>query len=204
MKFGKHRTEPGAKPRVNVKSFILVATVALLLIAAVPALAAPRVNTVELEIHNKTGQAISLVLNGPTETQTVFINAGQTLTVEVVPGDYFYKYEACGLMRRAFTQVASGGDSLTLTKCAGTALSNIVINNQTGRPMIVTLSGLGGIYGYWVPQGGTTIQIPAGGYNFTSVACLSESGILKASSRLGQPLIWTWTCQDVTLEASVE
>lgn len=191
MKFGK-------------KGLILMATVALLLIAAVPALAAPREKTVELEILNKTGEPVSLVLNGPGETQTVFINAGQTLKVEVVPGEYFYKYEACGLMTRAFAQVTENEEVLTLTKCAGTALSNIVIKNQTGRPMIVTLSGLGGIYGYWVPETGTTIQIPAGGYSYTSVACLSESGTIKASSRLGQPLIWTWTCQDVTLESSAE
>jgi hypothetical protein len=191
MKFGK-------------KGLILLATVALLLIAAVPALAAPREKTVELEILNKTGEAVSLVLNGPGETQTVFINAGQTLKVEVVPGEYFYKYEACGLMTRAFAQVTENEEVLTLTKCAGTALSNIVIKNQTGRPMIVTLTGLGGIYGYWVPETGTTIQIPAGGYSYTSVACLSVSGIIKASSRLGQPLIWTWTCQDVTLESSAE
>jgi hypothetical protein len=190
MKFGK-------------KGLVLLATVALLLIAAVPALAAPREKTVELEIHNKTGEAVSLVLNGPSETQTVFIEANQTLKVDVVPGNYFYKYEACGLMTRAFTQVTEH-DTLNLTKCAGTALSNIVIQNQTGRPMIVTLSGLGGLYGYWVPQGGTTIQIPAGGYSFTSVACLSESGTIKASARLAQPLIWTWTCQDVTLQSSAE
>ncbi len=191
MKFGK-------------KSFILLATVAILLIAAVPALAAPRENTVQLEIRNKTGEAVSLVLNGPAETQTLFLEAGQILKVKVVAGSYFYKYEACGLMNRAFTQVSAGGDSLTLTKCPGTALSNIDINNNTGRPIIVTLSGLGGLYGYWVPQGGITIQIPAGGYTFTSVACLSESGTIKASARLPQPLIWTWTCKEVTLESSAD
>ncbi len=191
MKFGK-------------KSVILLATVALLLIAAVPALAAPRENTVELEVHNKTGEAVSLVLNGPGVPQTLFLNADQTLKIKVVPGTYLYKYEACGLMNRAYTQVTAGGDSLTLTKCPGTAFSHIDINNQTGRPIIVTLSGAGGLYGYWIPQGGTTIQIPAGGYTFTSVACLSESGTIKASARLPQPLIWTWTCQDVTFESSAQ
>jgi len=191
MKFGK-------------KSLILLATVAILLIAAVPVLAAPLERTIVIEVRNKTGEAVSLVLNGPEETQTVFLNANQTLKVRVAPGDYFYKYEACGLMNRAFTQVTDSGDVLTLKKCAGTALSNIAIHNQTDSPIIVMLSGAGGSFGYWVPSSGTTIQIPAGGYNFTSVACLSESGTIKASSRLEQPLVWTWTCQGASLETSAE
>lgn len=191
MKFGK-------------RSLILLATVALLLIAAVPALAAPRIETVELEVRNKTSESVELVLNGPEDTQTVFLNADQTLKVDVAPGIYFYKYEACGLMNRALTDVTDGGDVLTLAKCAGTALSNIVIDNQTGMPMIVTLTGTGGLFGYWVPPGGITIQVPAGGYTFTSNACLSESGELKASARLAQPLIWTWTCEEVTLTTSAE
>ncbi|MCL5428406.1 MAG: hypothetical protein M1347_01205 [Chloroflexi bacterium] len=129
----------------------------------------------------------------------MFLNADQNLEVAVIPGAYFYKYEACGRMNRAFTQVSDGGDSLTLKKCAGTALSKIVIDNQTGRPMIVTLTGLGGLFGYCVPPGGITIAIPAGAYTFTSNACLSERGMLKASARLPQPLIWTWTFDEVTL-----
>ncbi len=190
--------------KLGKKSLILGATLALLLVAAVPAMAAPRVNTVELEVRNKTGESVELVLNGPGETQTVFLNADQNPEVAVVPGAYFYKYEACGRMNRAFTQVTDGGDSLTLKKCAGTALSNIVIDNQTGKPMIVTLTGLGGLFGYWVPPGGITIAIPAGGYTFTSNACLSESGTIKASARLPQPLIWTWTCEAESLASSAE
>ena len=188
------------------KGLILLATVAILLIAAVPALAAPRIETVELEVRNKTGESVNLTLNGPEDTQTVFLNANQTLKVEVAPGTYFYKYEACGLMTRAITEVTDNEDVLTLTKCAGTALSNIVIDNQTDAPIIVTLTGLAGqgLYGYWVPQGGITIQVPAGGYSFTSVACLSESGEIKASARLAQPLIWTWTCNEVSFAANAE
>jgi hypothetical protein len=167
-------------------------------------MAAPRSNTVELLVQNKTGESVQLVLNGPEDTQTVFVDANQTLKVEVVPGTYFYKYEACGLMNRATTQVDANEDVLTLTKCAGTAISNININNKTGRAMIVTLTGAGGVYGYWVPPSGLNIQVPAGGYSFTSVACMSDSGIIKASARLGQPLIWTWTCQGAELEASAE
>lgn len=190
MKFGK-------------KSLILLATVAVLLIAAVPAMAAPRFDTVELRVSNKTGESVELVLNGPGETQTVFLDANQSLKLEVVPGTYFYKYEACGLMTRAVTDVGEN-DSLVLKKCAGTALSNIAINNKTGSPMIVTLTGAGGLYGYWVPTGGLTIQVPAGGYSFTSVACQSESGTIKASARLPQPLIWTWTCEGAELETGAE
>jgi hypothetical protein len=191
MKFGK-------------KSLILLATVAALLIAAVPAMAAPRFNTVELQVRNETSESVELVLNGPEDTQTVFLNAGQTLKVEVAPGTYFYKYEACGLMTRDITQVTDDGDSLVLTKCAGIALSNIDINNKTGAPIIVTLTGAGGVFGYWVPPGGINIQIPAGGYSFTSVACSSESGTIKASARLSQPLIWTWTCQGAELSGNAE
>jgi hypothetical protein len=71
--------------------------------------------------------------------------------------------------------------------------------------MIVSLSGAAGVFGYWLPLGGSSIQIPSGPYTFTSVACLSESGTIKASyAPYNRPWIWTWTCESVTLSPSVE
>lgn len=191
---------------MKVRKNVLVAavTVALLLLAAVPALAAPRFETVDVGVENRTGASVQITLNGPGQTETVFINAGESLDLEVVPGIYFYKYEACGHMNSGFFMATAGEPVLVLPKCAGEATSNIVIENQTGVPFIVTLSGTGGLFGYWVPPGGITIAIPAGGYEFTSNACGEGSGTLKASASLNQPLIWTWTCESITLAPSAE
>jgi hypothetical protein len=192
--------------KLGRKMIVLTATLALLLVAAVPVLAAPRVETVDINVENRTSADVQLTLNGPNEPTTVFVGAGQVVTLEVEPGQYMFKYQACGHQNSGFFAASAGEPTLILKKCAGVALSNIVIQNNTGDPFIVTLNGTGGLYGFWVPPGGLTFQVPAGGYQFNSNACGDGSGVLKASASLNQPLIWTWDCDgdEPTLAASAD
>lgn len=178
------------------KIFVLTATLSLLLMAAVPAFAAPRVETVNVLIDNRTGARVQLVLNGPGETTRVSVaNQVKDLKLELEAGAYFYKYTACGHQYSGTFQATGNESVLLLKKCGGVATSNIVIDNQTGSPFIVTLSGMGGQYGFWVPVGGMNIAIPAGGYQFNSNACADGAGTIKASASLNQPLIWSWDCK---------
>lgn len=187
--------------KLGKKSIIvLLATVALLLAAAVPALAAPRVDTVDIKVENRTGSSVQLTMNGPGQTERVFVNNQQSLKLAVVPGAYFYKYMACGHLNTGTFTATAGKPTLILKKCGGLATSNIVVDNHTGAPFILTLTGKGGSFGFWIPIGGMNIAVPAGGYHFTSNSCGTGSGKVKASA-VNQPLIWKWTCDKVTLTA---
>lgn len=179
------------------KSIVFLATLALLLVAAVPAMAA---DTVKVTIDNRTGAAVSLTLNGPGAAQTVALASGKKVSLLLEPGTYTYRYEACGHMNRGTFSATAGGPTWILKKCAGEEVSRISINNRTGNPFILTLKGAGGTFGFWIGVGGgNKITVPAGGYQYTSTACGSPSGTLKASARLPQPLIWKWTCSEVTI-----
>jgi hypothetical protein len=185
---------------------LLTAVVVMLLAAAVSAMAAPRIHTVQAMVENRTGETVELKLNGPGPAQFFTVDAGQNLEVELEPGLYIYRYFACGQNKYGFTTFDDSSPSLVLGKCGERANSNIVIDNHTGDPIIVTLTGEGGVYGYWVPEGGITISIPAGRYQVTTTACLApEEGSIKAEpAKYNDPLIWTWTCDAVTLTQSVD
>jgi hypothetical protein len=188
MKFGK-------------TTLFLLAALGLLLVAA-----APRFETVDISVDNRTGQSVSLFMNGPGQSETVFLASDQSESLEVLPGEYFYRYEACGHMNFGTFSATAAEPTLILRKCAGVSTSNIVVDNQTGSPFILTLNGLGGLYGYWVPVGGLTIQVPAGGYQYNATTCGPNSGTVKASASLQQPIIWSWDCdgEDPTVQASAE
>lgn len=175
--------------KLGKTTLLLLAAVGLLLVAA-----APRFDTVDISVDNRTGQSVSLFMNGPGQSETVFLASDQSESLEVLPGEYFYRYEACGHMNYGTFTATASEPTLILRKCAGVAVSNIVVNNHTGSPFILTLNGLGGLYGYWVPAGGLTIQVPAGGYQFNATSCGPNSGTVKASASLAQPLIWNWDC----------
>ncbi len=176
------------------RSIVIWIAILALLVTAAPTLAAPRVETVNFAVENRSGSSVQLTLNGPGPAEQFFIASAATSEFELEPGQYYYKYEACGHMNAGTVDVAEG-QTLLLKKCPGVATSNIVIDNQTGSPFIVTITGAGGAFGYWVPTGGMNIQLPAGGYQFNSNACGDGCGTLKASASLTQPLIWTWDCK---------
>ncbi|MGH2583138.1 MAG: hypothetical protein ACRDFQ_09630 [Anaerolineales bacterium] len=185
---------------------LLTAIAILLLAAAIPAMAAPRIHTIQAMVENRTGETVELTLNGPGPAQLYTVGSGQSLQVELEPGLYIYRYFACGQNKYGLTTFDDGSLALVLGKCGEGANSNIVIDNHTGDAFIVTLTGTGGLYGYWVPEGGITISIPAGRYQVTTTACLApEEASIKASpAKYNDPLIWTWTCDAVTLFESVE
>jgi hypothetical protein len=180
--------------KFGTRGVVIWVAILALLVTAAPTLAAPRVDTVNFEVENRTGSSVQLTLNGPGPAQEFFIASAATDELELEPGEYYFKYEACGHMNAGVVNVADNNASLILKKCPGVAISNIVLDNQTGSPFIVTITGAGGMFGYWVPVGGMNIQLPAGGYEFNSNACGEGYGTLKASASLGQPLIWTWDC----------
>lgn len=185
---------------------LFTAIAILLLAAAVPAMAAPRIHTVQAMVENRSGESVELKLNGPGPAQFYTVGAGQNIEVELEPGVYIYRYFACGRNNYGLTTFEDGSLSLVLSKCGESANSNIEIDNHTGDPIIVTLIGEGGVYGYWVPEGGIIISVPAGRYDVTTTACLApEPGWIKASpSKYNDPLIWTWTCDAVKSSAPVE
>lgn len=187
-----------------LKQGVVLGLAALLLaFSAVTAQAAPRIDTVEINVDNRTGSSVFLTLNGPGETSRVSIDAGSLMALSVEPGQYFYKYMACGHLNTGFFTASEGEPTLILRKCAGVAASNIVIENQTGSPFVLTLSGQQP-FGFWVPPGGITIQVPAGGYQFSTNACGLSTGALKASASLPQPLIWAFDCGSQTLAPTAE
>jgi hypothetical protein len=183
----------------------LVLGLAALLLAttAATAVAAPRIDTVDIDVENRTGSTVFLTLNGPGETARVSISANESMELSLEPGEYFYKYMACGHLNTGFYTAGVGQPALVLKKCGGMATSNIVIENQTGSPFVLTLSGQQP-YGFWIPPGGITIQVLAGGYQFSSNACDVDNGVLKASASRPQPLIWTFECGSQTLISSGE
>lgn len=187
------------------RSIVLGTVLAMLLIAAVPALAAPRVNTVDIQLVNRTGSSVNVTLNGPDDKQTVFVANGDTEKVSVVAsGSYSYRYFACG-HTNAGTFTARVGTSITLKKCGGVTFVKIVVDNHTGNPFILSLTGNGVTYGFWIPNGGANISVLAGGYHYTSNACNASgdaNGDIKASARATKPIIWKWTCKSVTYSAN--
>lgn len=181
------------------RSVVIWIAIVALLVTAAPTLAAPRVDTVNFAVDNRTGSSVQLTLNGPGPAEQFFVASAASSEFELQPGSYYYKYEACGHMNAGTVDVANGSAPLILKKCPGVATSNIVLDNQTGSPFILTITGVGGMFGYWVPVGGMNLALPAGGYQFNSNACGDGTGTLKASASLTQPLIWTWDCDGITL-----
>lgn len=158
---------------------ILSALVLLLMVAAAPA--APREETKVVAIENRTGESVRFEVKDTGGIETIFLGAWQSVSRELVLVEqYVLSYEACDRMNRDAFIVAEDTTLLVLGRCGEWSWSHVQIDNKTGQPMIVSLSGAAGVFGYWLPLGGSSIQIPSGPYTFTSVACLSESGTIKA------------------------
>jgi hypothetical protein len=176
-----------------IKGLALGVAVLVLASAAAPAFAA---DTVDVELQNRTNAQVFLTLKGPTKT-TIAVARGNT-SAEVLPGEYDYRYTACGRTIRGTFTVSETGGELILKKCPGVAMSQIVVDNQTGSPFVLNLVGLNGTFGFWIPPGGANISVPAGGYQFSSSACGDGNGRIKASTT---SQVWTWECDKITLVA---
>jgi hypothetical protein len=172
------------------KSLVFGVAALLLVASAVPALAAPRADTVDLQVQNRTGASVQLTLKGPTDT-TVSVPGLQT-KVQLVPGEYTYVYAACGHTIRGTFIVNSAPSPLVLRKCANALTSTFTISNRTGNPFILRLTGKQ-TYSFWIGNGKTEITLLVGGYQFSSNACgANEKGKFKASTYRTTP--WVFDC----------
>jgi hypothetical protein len=180
-----------------MKSWLKVVTLGIAVLvfasAAAPAFAA---EMVDVRLDNRGTAQVFLTLKGPMkESLTV---ARGISNVELTPGVYDYRYTSCGRTVRGTFTVGPNGGSLIIKKCPGSATSRIVLNNKTGNPFVLTLTGTNGTFGFYIPVGGANISVPAGGYAYTSSACGDGNGRVKASTT---PQVWTWTCSKITLVA---
>lgn len=175
------------------KKSLVVALAAIMLAATTATAFAAPDDSVQFEFSNKTGTSVQLTLKGPTDT-VINVAAGARLTkTELLPGEYTYRYSACGRIFRGTFNVVDGANSaFVLRKCSNALMSSIVLNNQTGNAFILTLNGQNRTYGFWISPGRNVLSVLAGGYSFNSNACGSPSGQLKASQRAKS--VWVWDC----------
>lgn len=174
------------------KSLVFGVAALLLIASAVPAIAAPRVDTVFLQVNNKTGTAVQVTFKGPTDTNLNV--AGAQAKVELIPGEYTYQYAACGRTIRGTFMVNDAPNPLVLRKCANALTNTFTIYNRTGNPFILRLTGKQ-TYAFWIGNGKTEITLLIGGYQFTSNACGdNDKGQFKASSNRLTP--WVFDCSN--------
>lgn len=173
------------------KSLLFGMVALLLLVSAVPAFAA-REDSVSLQVLNKTGAAVTLTLKGPTDT-TITVPGNQA-RVELVPGEYTYVYEACGRTNRGTFTLHDSPNPLVLRKCANALTGTFTIDNRTGNPFTLHLTGKKS-YSFWIAPGKSEITVLIGGYRFTSNACgANDKGQFKASTHRTTP--WVFECDN--------
>lgn len=150
-------------------------------------------DTINFQFQNKTGASVQMTLKGPTDTIITVPATNRMTSAKLLPGEYSYRYNACGsVVRGTFTVVDGSNSAFVLRKCSNALTSQVTISNQTGNAFILTLTGQGRTYGFWISTGRNVITVLAGGYDFSSNACLSPSGTLKASQRV--KAVWVWDC----------
>jgi hypothetical protein len=173
------------------KSFVISIALVMLLATAVPAMAATKV--VPVEFQNRTTTEVFLTLKGPTKT-TLELPVGKTKT-EVLPGEYDYRYAACGRIIRGTFIVSNTGGSLVLRKCSSSLTTTFVIQNNTGNAFRLFLEGAKAGYSLWIGIGKNTVTVLTGGYQFTANVCGdTETGKFKARPA-GVPN-WVFDCKD--------
>jgi hypothetical protein len=189
--------------KMRNKGLSLALAAVLLVLTAATAFAAPNLDSVGFHLDNRSGSTVTLTLKGE-GTRTVTVGAGENREVQLEEGEYFYRYTACGITYSGKFSTDTSS-RLILKKCPGVAYSNIVLDNRTGSPFIISLRGLSGQlpYSFWVPANGMNIRVLAGGYAFSSNACNVDNGTVKASASLQQPLIWTFKCGSQSIAPSV-
>jgi hypothetical protein len=174
------------------QSFAIGIALVMLLATAVPALAAP-VKVVPVVFQNRTTTEVFLTLKGPTKT-TVELNVGRT-TEEVLPGEYDYRYEACGRTFRGTFTVGTTGGSLIIKKCSSSLQTTFVVQNNTGNAFRLFLEGAKAGYAVWIGVGKNTVTVLTGGYQYSATVCgENEQGTFKARAA-GVPN-WVFDCKD--------
>jgi hypothetical protein len=168
------------------RNIVLLITALLLAATAVPAFAA---GPEDIEITNRTGGEVYIILRGPTKA-TLMVPVGVSKT-HLLEGAYTYKYEACGSVYQGSFTVDDTGANLIL-RCRHGAETTLVINNQTGRAFRLMLDGKKS-YALWIVPGRNRVTVASGAYDFSAVVCGGvEDGRLRAKGSGLQ--FWGWSC----------
>jgi hypothetical protein len=142
-------------------------------IAAVNAAKVPK-----LIVNNKTGQNLTLTLDGP-KYYTLVVPPGKT-TFEVEQGKYTYSHYGCGTVAQTdVITVKKAGYTLKLTcagnKKAGNAAKTpkLSVKNSAGTSVTLTLTGPKN-YTFTVPNGKSNFEVEQGNYTYSYSACGAE------------------------------
>ena len=170
------------------KRLVLMALLGLLLaVVASPANASDKVI---LTIRNLTQSNVNLVLNGPTKLKLTVV---QFITkVELEPGSYAYRYEACGRLFSGTVHVVAG-KTFKLVKCEKGLNATLKITNLTGRTFTLLLNGPK-VYLLSIIPGDYKYTVQAGRYEYKTFVCgetrTGEKG-LKSKNNAD----WIWSCK---------
>lgn len=170
------------------KRFALIAITLLLVFGSVaPAYAGDEVT---VHVNNKTGAQVKVIFRGPTDDSFVLKKGDNVVKLE--PGEYLYRYTACGRSINGTFTVASFGTILILKKCEKGQEATVTIENLTGHTFSVTLTGPKH-YSLTVAPGNTKLIFLPGAYQYSTNACGTiEKGTIKFKANHSQT--WTWDC----------
>lgn len=178
------------------KKILIVSIAALLMVSTVaPAFAAESAasTAVPVTIQNKTGEAVTVTFKGP-DNVTVSVPKARNVEKKLEPGSYTYKYTACGKKFTGTLSVFAPAVTLRLPKCGNPEEATVVIDNRTGTPFRLLLSGKKN-YSLWIGSGITKLTIVAGGYKYSAFVCGdTQIGILKAKAGRINTQTWVWDC----------
>ncbi len=168
------------------RTIVLAIAMILLAATAAPAFAA---GPEDIEITNRTGEEVYIILRGPTKA-TLMVSTGVSKT-HLLQGEYTYKYEACGSVYQGSFTVDETGANLIL-RCRKGAETTLVINNNTGRAFRLYLDG-NKSYALWILPGRNRVTVASGAYNFSAAVCGGvEEGRFRAKGSGVQ--FWGWSC----------
>jgi hypothetical protein len=126
----------------------------------------------KLTINNKTGQQLSLTLQGP-KFYSLKVPTGKS-SFEVEQGRYTYSYFACGKTQTGQLAVKKDGLSVKF-ECGGqedksAKLPKLTVNNTTGETFRIKLSGPK-TYNFSLKKGKSNFEVEPGKYTYSYFAC---------------------------------
>lgn len=169
------------------RSALLVMVGLLLAVAVTPAMADDKVT---LTIRNLTQAKVELKLNGPDLVKLTIVQL--TTKVELEPGTYSYRYEACGRLFTGTIKVGFGSQ-FKLVKCEKGLNATLVILNLTGRSFELLLHGPK-TYRLTIIPGDHKYTVQAGRYEYKTFVCgavkTGEKGLKSKNNE-----DWVWSCK---------
>jgi hypothetical protein len=175
---------------MKIWRYLTLAGLVLLMVAAVvtPAMADDEVT---LTVRNLTQENVELRLSGPDK---VTITLKQVITkIELEPGNYTYRYKACGGRLYTGTIHVGFGSQFKLIKCEKGLYATLVISNLTGRSFELLLHGPK-TYRITIIPGEYKYTVQAGRYEYKTIVCgESKKGEKGFKSKTNAD--WVWSCK---------